>query len=501
MRFIHTADWHLGNSLFNIDRTKEFDAFLHWLKDEIIKTNADSLIIAGDVFDVANPPVISRKQYNTFLASLLGTNCRNVIIVGGNHDSGALLDSEKDILDALNIHVVGSLGNIPPEKIEDIVFEIKDKTDNVIGLCCAVPFAREIELRNYYKDKVGQGELSDCAYGALYSLVKDAAAKKATENNTSGQKTCGRKIPIIATGHLYASGLEGRLENIDTEIRCDDGRRTIDDVIGNLGSVHISVFPKEFAYVALGHIHYTTTVAKNPNVRYSGSPFVLGFDEAHLPRHVLLVDVDENGETGKETKVEAIKVPRFFNYRRISGTVAEIKNALEKYTNDKTTALADTLNLPEPVPSKEIPTIQGILDFSEPTPGTENLTDENDPIRTVKPTFLELYYKREDGVSINDELLDTIKNLPENVFVVNKKPQPSAQMNNNFYQDMDTEEIKNLAPEDIFKSLILSKSNIDKTGLSEEEVEKKQDELIKKYLPLFMEVAKEVESGESDENN
>jgi len=494
MRFIHTADWHLGNSLFNIDRTKEFDAFLRWLKDEIINTNADALVIAGDVFDVANPPVISRKQYNNFLASLLGTNCRNVIIVGGNHDSGALLDSEKDILDALNIHVVGSLSNIPPEKIEDIVFEIKDDNKNTIGLCCAVPFAREIELRNYYKDKVGQGELSDCAYGALYSLVKDAA-KKAAENIATNQKTFGEKIPIIATGHLYASGLEGRLENIDTEIRCDDGRRTIDDVIGNLGSVHISVFPEEFAYVALGHIHYTTTVAKNPNVRYSGSPFVLGFDEAHLPRHVLLVDIDENREAGEKTKVETIKVPRFFDYRRLSGSVAEIKSALKKYKNP------DAPNFAEPATSAKIPTLQGTLDFSDPETDAENLTAEKKPALPGKPTFLELYYKREDGVSINDELFETIKNLPENVFVVNKKPQPSVQMNNTVYQDMDNEQIKNLAPEDIFKSLILSKSNIDKTGLSEEEVEKKQNELIKKYLPLFMEVAKEVESGESDENN
>jgi hypothetical protein len=66
---------------------------------------------------------------------------------------------------------------------------------------------------------------------------------------------------------------------------------------------------------------------------------------------------------------------------------------------------------------------------------------------------------------------------------------------------MDSDEVKNLSPEDIFKSLILSKSSIDTDGLSEDEIEKKKDALIKKYLPLFMEVAREVESGESDENN
>ena len=169
---------------------------------------------------------------------------------------------------------------------------------------------------------------------------------------------------------------------------------------------------------------------------------MLGFDEADLPRYVLLVDV----ETGKETKVEKIEVPRFFEYKRISGTIEEIKNEL-----------------------KEIKTAS-------------------------VPTFLELYYKREEGLSVYDELYETIEKLPKGVYVVNKKPQIFSQVNNS-YSDIENDEIKNLSAEDIFKSLILNKSEIDTTGLSEKEIEKKKEELIKKYLPLFMEVAEEVESG------
>ena len=173
MRFIHTADWHLGNSLFNIDRTNEFESFLNWLRETIVESKADALVISGDVYDMANPPISSRKQYNKFLATLIGTSCRNVIIVGGNHDSGALLDSEKDILDMLNIHVVGSLNNIRSENIKDIVFEIKDENENVIGLCCAVPYVREIELRNFYQEQVGKGELSDKAYKPLRKKLRE----------------------------------------------------------------------------------------------------------------------------------------------------------------------------------------------------------------------------------------------------------------------------------------------------------------------------------------
>ncbi|MBR1723041.1 MAG: metallophosphoesterase, partial [Treponema sp.] len=65
MRFIHTADWHLGNQMHEIDRRKEFSMFLSWLKDLITEKSADSLVIAGDIFDTVNPSIDSRRQYYT----------------------------------------------------------------------------------------------------------------------------------------------------------------------------------------------------------------------------------------------------------------------------------------------------------------------------------------------------------------------------------------------------------------------------------------------------
>ena len=144
-----------------------------------------------------------------------------------------------------------------------------------------------------------------------------------------------RNIPIIATGHLYASKLSGR-ENDGSESAAelasaendalpknsvDDGVR---EVIGTLGNVDVSTFPDGLDYVALGHIHYTSMVAKNPKVRYSGSPFVMGFDESYCKRYVLCVDAQPNVPPA----VEKVLVPQTMRFEQFKGSVESLKRDL-----------------------------------------------------------------------------------------------------------------------------------------------------------------------------
>ena len=318
MRFIHTADWHLGNQMHGIERKEESAAFLKWLKDCIIEKNAESLVISGDIFDTANPSVEARRLYYTFLASLADSCCKNIVIVGGNHDSAVMLDSAKDLLDILNIHVIGSVNNISPEKM---CFELKDAAGKVNGICMALPFMRELELRNFLSDseKYADSDLYSLAYKKIYSAVFAEAEKI----------RAGRALPVIATGHLYASDLEGRLSLKKSSEKSDDGVKVL-DVLGTLGNVAPSVFPP-VDYVALGHIHYSTMVAKNPAIRYSGSPFVMGFDEAKEAHYILCVDVEKKAADEKSVlNVEKIETPPTYLYRRICGTIAEVKEEIEK---------------------------------------------------------------------------------------------------------------------------------------------------------------------------
>lgn len=327
MKFIHTADWHLGNTMHDIDRTRETGAFLEWLKTEIAAIGAEALVIAGDIFDVVNPSNIAKTQYYKFLASLLTTKCSNVVVIGGNHDSGSLLDAPAEILEALNIKVVGSINN---RSIDDLVVELKNGDGQAIGICCAVPFMRNLELEQFYKSSVGDsaGESSDGDEDGANDedLLKHLYAdvyRRAVELRGD------RNIPIIATGHLYASNLSGRdsesvesgtTENVANSI--DDGVR---EVVGTLGNVDVSTFPSELDYVALGHIHYTSMVAKNPKVRYSGSPFVMGFDEANCKRYVLAVDVLPN----VEPTVVKIEVPKTVRFEQFKGDIESLKRNLQ----------------------------------------------------------------------------------------------------------------------------------------------------------------------------
>ena len=321
MKFIHTADWHLGNTMHDIERSKETGAFLEWLKNEIQVVGAEALVIAGDVFDVVNPSNVAKTQYYRFLASLLNTNCKNVVVVGGNHDSGTLLDAPAEILGALNINVVGSINN---RKLEDLVVELKDGNGNVIGICCVVPYMRDLELEQFYKSIDNGEKNNEDLLKRLYADVYKLALERRGERN----------IPIIATGHLYASNLSGRDGETGASEAAEALENSVDDgvreVIGTLGNVSVDAFPSGIDYVALGHIHYATMVAKNPRVRYSGSPFVMGFDEANCKHCVLAVDVAPN----VEPVVEKIVVPRTMRFEQFKGDLEALKRSLRNLENE-----------------------------------------------------------------------------------------------------------------------------------------------------------------------
>lgn len=282
IRILHTADWHLGQTFFGYDRTKEHEYFLHWLCGEVKRNQIDALIIAGDVFDVSNPSAASQRMFYRFIHQVTDENpMLQLVIVAGNHDSAARLEAPLPLLQEMRTQIKGVVRKGEDGEIDydDLIVELKNRQGEVESLCMAVPFLRQgdypaVETTgNPYAEGVRE----------LYSQLLKRVWKRRTT-----------KQSVIAIGHLQATGAE--------IAERDYSERT---VIGGLECVSPDVFTEQIAYTALGHIHKSQRVSGRENVRYAGSPLPMSFAEKHYRHGVVMVTLDE----GCAVDIEKIECP------------------------------------------------------------------------------------------------------------------------------------------------------------------------------------------------
>jgi exonuclease SbcD len=289
MRLLHTADWHLGHGLHDHPRTHEHRAFLAWLLGVLARERVDALLIAGDVFDVANPPTAALWDWYGFLAQAQAARPGlQIVVVGGNHDSPARLDVTNALLPSA-VRVVGGLPRRPDgtPDLDRLLVPLGGDPERPDAWCLAVPFLRPSDLPTV--DGAGKDPLIE-GVRALYRDVVEAA--KARRSN--GQ-------PIIAMGHCYMTG---------TALSELSERRILG---GNQHALPVDLFADDLAYVALGHLHLAQTVGGHEHVRYSGSPIPLSFAEIGYRHQVSLVDLDGTGPA----RVTSIPVPRAVEVLRV----------------------------------------------------------------------------------------------------------------------------------------------------------------------------------------
>ena len=297
MRILHTSDWHLGRQLYNQKRTAEFEAFLGWLIETIEQNTIDTLLVAGDVFDTTTPSASTQEMYYKFLHQASKTSCRNIVIIGGNHDSATLLNAPKQLLRNMNIFVVGEMC----DNIEEEVISLYDINKQLQAIICAVPFLRDRDVRMVQAYESIEEKAIQLVNGiaAHYDQVAKLASEKAKGNTN---------IPIIAMGHLFTTA---------DRSKTGDGVREL--YVGTLAHIGGERFSDIFDYVALGHIHIAQKVGGCDHKRYSGSPIPMGFNEADQTKKVIMISF-ENGER----RIDEIEVPRFKNLYRIAGSAENI---------------------------------------------------------------------------------------------------------------------------------------------------------------------------------
>jgi exonuclease SbcD len=355
MRLLHTSDWHLGQTLHHFDRTYEHQCFLDWLLDTIVAEQVDALLIAGDIFDNANPSAAAQRQLYRFLQQAKARAPQlDVVVIAGNHDSPGRLEAPGPLLEAHGTSVVGHVvrGTNGEIDLDRFVVPLRDRSGAVKAWCLAVPFLRPGDLPRSAPPE-SEAQASEPYQHGIATLYQQAFALAETRRE-AGQA-------IVAMGHCHM---------VDGQPSQDSERRI---VIGGTDALPASMFAPSLAYVALGHLHLAQRVGKKEHVRYSGSPLPLSFAEVGYQHQVVRIDLAD----GAAREITPIPIPRAVELLRVPAAPAPL---------DEVLAALAALALPErELHAQPFLEVRVLLDGPEPGLRTQiEATLAGKPVRLAK---------------------------------------------------------------------------------------------------------------------
>ena len=269
MRIIHTADWHLGRRLRGIDRTPEIAAALQQLLKQAIAEDVDAVLIAGDIFDIANPPAYAEKHAYQFFCGLQEAGIPAVAIAG-NHDSHARIDSLAQLLSLAGVRALGK----PRCCADGGTITLNTKSGK---LCVgAMPFASEQRLLD--ADALWHQEEAErrSNYREVVGFLFEDLSREFRDNTVN-----------ILMAHCSLDGARAAKSEVSYYTR---DKYLLDK----------ETLPQSAQYIALGHIHIHQQISKKYPAYYSGSLIQLDFGEAEQQKGYCLI----TAEPGEKAKIE-----------------------------------------------------------------------------------------------------------------------------------------------------------------------------------------------------
>ncbi|MBU4213127.1 MAG: exonuclease SbcCD subunit D [Actinobacteria bacterium] len=273
MRLLHTSDWHLGRSLHGVDLLGHQAAYTDHLIELAVAERVDAVVVAGDVYDRAIPPVEAVTLLSQTLARL--AEHTTVVLTCGNHDSATRLGFGSALMrERIRLRTRVAELATPVELPDDVL---------VYGLPYLDPDFTRAELG---------GE--DGPLARSHEAVV-AAALGRVRADLAARSTGGRRLRSVVAAHAFVVG--GAASESERDIR-----------VGGVDQVAAGVFAG-IDYVALGHLHSPQQIS-GPHgtvLRYSGSPLAYSFSERTVPKSTVLVELDG---AGVRTTLVPAPVPR-----------------------------------------------------------------------------------------------------------------------------------------------------------------------------------------------
>lgn len=369
MKILHTADWHIGQTFFGYDRTDEHEAFLNWLTLQVTEQEIDVLLIAGDIFDVANPSAQAQRQFYRFIRTVTTRHSHlQIIVIAGNHDSAARLETPIPLLEEMNTYIKGVIKRDTSGQIDmdDLIIGLKDRNGIRQAWCMAIPYLRQGDYP--------PGETADNTYAAGVKNMYNSVYQKILERKTAGEA-------IIAMGHLQAANCHLSED--------DDSERLI---IGGLEGIPADTFHSGITYTALGHIHREQQVGKREMLRYAGSPLPMSFAEENYKHGVILIEVRD----GQIARQEKLTFSPLVNLLRIPKQPKPLSEVLKEL------ALLPELHSESPAPYVEVRVL-----LTEPEPSLRHRIEEAIERKHVRLTRVIPFYPGDNNTSGKNETLTT----------------------------------------------------------------------------------------------
>jgi len=312
MRMLHTSDWHLGRSLHRADLRPAQAAYLDHLVEVVRSERIDAVLVAGDVYDRAIPPLDAVELCNDALVRLRDAGAR-VVVISGNHDSARRLGFGSALADAAGVYLRTRAGAVA----QPVLLADRHGPVAVYGVPYLEPDAVRAELPPAPGDGAGPAARGHAGVlgRALQCIRADLAARHG--------------VRAVAMAHAWVTGGEA-----------SDSERDIS--VGGVGRVPAALFGG-FGYVALGHLHGQQTLGHR--LRYSGSPLPYSFSEARHAKGSWLVELDAAGAA----HVERVPAPAFRALNILRGTLTGLLTSAscDRYRDDFLSVVLTDASRPE----------------------------------------------------------------------------------------------------------------------------------------------------------
>lgn len=282
MRFLHTADWHLGKLFGQRYMTEDQRHVLKELIALSVDEGVQAVVIAGDIYDRAVPPAEAVELFSETLAKLSEAGIA-VLYIAGNHDSASRLDFGRELLTASGVYVRAlTQAEAAPVALEDAAGPVAFSL---------LPFATPTDVRQAFQVPREEPLSYD---GAMERQVRAALS------------AVPRGCRSVAVAHAFVAG--GMTSSSERPLS-----------VGGTDQVRPALF-RQFCYTALGHLHGPQRAGAE-NIRYAGSLLKYSFDEAMQQKGVLLVDLAADGKA----EVRAIPLHPRHDVRIVRGTMEELR--------------------------------------------------------------------------------------------------------------------------------------------------------------------------------